>query len=86
MHKKKKKEIRNKIVSLQTKIRHMITQIRGRLVEKHPTEIVVECNGVGYLLHISLNTFSSDTFSSQSISHNTFSSKSIFSTESFSHL
>ena len=36
----------------------MITQIRGRLVEKHPTEIVVECNGVGYLLHISLNTFS----------------------------
>ena len=58
MHKKKKKEIRNKIVSLQTKIRHMITQIRGRLVEKHPTEIVVECNGVGYLLHISLNTFS----------------------------
>ena len=36
----------------------MITQIRGRLVEKHPTEVVVDCNGVGYLLHISLNTFS----------------------------
>ena len=37
----------------------MITQIRGRLVEKTPTEVVVDCNGVGYLLHISLNTFSS---------------------------
>jgi Holliday junction DNA helicase RuvA len=36
----------------------MITQIRGRLVEKTPTEVVVDCNGVGYLLHISLNTFS----------------------------
>lgn len=37
----------------------MITQIRGRLVEKNPTEVVIDCNGVGYLLHISLNTFSS---------------------------
>ena len=36
----------------------MITQIRGRLVEKNPTEVVVDCNGVGYLLHISLHTFS----------------------------
>ncbi|QMU63209.1 MAG: Holliday junction branch migration protein RuvA [Flavobacteriaceae bacterium] len=36
----------------------MITQIRGRLVEKSPTYVVVECSGVGYLLHISLNTFS----------------------------
>ncbi|QOD59972.1 Holliday junction branch migration protein RuvA [Polaribacter haliotis] len=37
----------------------MITQVRGKLVEKSPTEVVVDCNGVGYLLHISLNTFSS---------------------------
>ena len=37
----------------------MITQIRGRLIEKNPTDVVVDCNGVGYLLHISLNTFSS---------------------------
>ena len=37
----------------------MITQVRGRLVEKNPTEVVIDCNGVGYLLHISLNTFSS---------------------------
>ena len=35
----------------------MITQVRGRLVEKNPTEVVVDCNGVGYLLHISLNTY-----------------------------
>lgn len=37
----------------------MITQIRGRLVEKNPTYVVVDCSGVGYLLHISLHTFSS---------------------------
>ena len=37
----------------------MITQIRGKLVEKNPTYAIVDCNGVGYLLHISLNTFSS---------------------------
>ncbi|TVZ56530.1 Holliday junction DNA helicase subunit RuvA [Lutibacter sp. Hel_I_33_5] len=37
----------------------MITQVRGKLVEKNPTYAVVDCNGVGYLLHISLNTFSS---------------------------
>lgn len=36
----------------------MITQIRGRLVEKNPTFVVVDCSGVGYLLHISLQTFS----------------------------
>ena len=35
----------------------MITQIRGRLVEKNPTDVVVDCSGVGYLLHISLNTY-----------------------------
>ena len=35
----------------------MITQIRGKLVEKNPTFLVVDCNGVGYLLHISLNTY-----------------------------
>ena len=36
----------------------MITQIKGKLVEKNPTYAVVDCNGVGYLLHISLNTYS----------------------------
>ena len=36
----------------------MITHLRGRLVEKTPTGVVVECNGVGYFVNISLNTFS----------------------------
>ncbi|MEL4308576.1 Holliday junction branch migration protein RuvA [Joostella sp. CR20] len=36
----------------------MITQIKGRLVEKNPTDVVIECNGVGYEIHISLNTYS----------------------------
>lgn len=36
----------------------MITHLRGKLVEKTPTDLVVECGGVGYLVHISLHTFS----------------------------
>jgi len=36
----------------------MIAQIKGRLVEKTPTYVVVDCNGIGYELKISLNTFS----------------------------
>ncbi|MDG1761868.1 MAG: Holliday junction branch migration protein RuvA [Flavobacteriaceae bacterium] len=36
----------------------MITQLTGRLVEKSPTEVVIDCNGVGYMVHISLHTFS----------------------------
>tara|TARA_B100001029_G_C15063949_1_gene461569 strand:+ start:7211 stop:7792 length:582 start_codon:yes stop_codon:yes gene_type:complete len=37
----------------------MITQIKGRLVEKTPTYLVIDCNGIGYEVNISLNTFSS---------------------------
>lgn len=36
----------------------MIAQLNGRLIEKAPTEVVLECGGVGYELKISLNTFS----------------------------
>jgi len=36
----------------------MITQLKGRMVEKSPTELVIDCNGVGYLVNISLHTFS----------------------------
>ena len=36
----------------------MITHIRGKLVEKNPTYAVIETNGVGYWLNISLNTYS----------------------------
>lgn len=35
----------------------MITHIKGKLIEKNPTYVIVECNGVGYWLNISLNTF-----------------------------
>lgn len=36
----------------------MITHIQGRLVEKTPTEVVIDCNGIGYHINISLHTFS----------------------------
>ncbi len=35
----------------------MIAQLNGKLVEKNPTELVIECGGVGYEVKISLNTF-----------------------------
>lgn len=36
----------------------MISHIQGKLVEKNPTDVVIDCNGVGYLINISLHTFS----------------------------
>ena len=36
----------------------MITQIKGRLVEKNLTNVVIDCHGVGYYINISLNTHS----------------------------
>ena len=36
----------------------MITYISGKLVEKNPTFAVIETNGIGYWLNISLNTYS----------------------------
>lgn len=36
----------------------MITHIRGKLIEKNPTNAIIEANGVGYWLNISLNTYS----------------------------
>lgn len=35
----------------------MITQLSGKLVEKNPTHVVIDCGGVGYLANISLFTF-----------------------------
>ncbi|RXP64570.1 Holliday junction branch migration protein RuvA [Lutibacter sp. HS1-25] len=35
----------------------MITHIKGKLVEKNPTNAIVEVNGLGYWLNISLNTY-----------------------------
>jgi holliday junction DNA helicase RuvA len=36
----------------------MIAHIEGKLVEKTPTEVVIDCGGVGYHLNISLHTYS----------------------------
>ncbi|WP_435134989.1 Holliday junction branch migration protein RuvA [Formosa sp. A9] len=36
----------------------MISHIQGKLVEKNPTHVVIDCNGVGYFLNISLHTYS----------------------------
>ena len=36
----------------------MITHIKGRLSEKSPTNVVIETNGIGYWVNISLTTFS----------------------------
>jgi holliday junction DNA helicase RuvA len=36
----------------------MITHLQGKLVEKNPTYVVIDCNGVGYLVNISLHTYS----------------------------
>ena len=36
----------------------MITHIKGKLVEKSPTSVIIDVSGIGYLINISLNTFS----------------------------
>ena len=36
----------------------MIAHLQGKLVEKNPTEVVIDCNGVGYHVNISLHTYS----------------------------
>src|SRR5690606_34207412 len=35
----------------------MISHLQGRMVEKTPTEVIIDCNGVGYQVNISLHTF-----------------------------
>lgn len=35
----------------------MINFIEGKLVEKSPTQIVIDCNGIGYEINISLYTY-----------------------------
>ena len=36
----------------------MIAYLQGKLVEKNPTDVIIECNGVAYFLNISLYTYS----------------------------
>lgn len=35
----------------------MIAQLNGKLIEKHPTYVILECGGVGYEVQVSLHTF-----------------------------
>lgn len=37
----------------------MIAQLQGKLIEKNPTHVVIDCQGVGYFVNITLHTFSS---------------------------
>lgn len=36
----------------------MIEYIKGEIVEHSPTRLIIECNGIGYEIHISLTTYS----------------------------
>ncbi len=36
----------------------MISHLNGKLIEKNPTALIIECGGVGYEVKISLTTFS----------------------------
>lgn len=36
----------------------MITFVEGQITQKSPTELILNCNGIGYLLNISLHSYS----------------------------
>lgn len=36
----------------------MIAHLQGKLVEKSPTQVVIDCGGIGYHVNISLHTYS----------------------------
>ncbi len=45
----------------------MIHHLKGNIVERTPSYLVIECSGVGYMVNISLNTFSQITSDQQLI-------------------
>lgn len=53
----------------------MIAFVKGRLVEKSPTDVVIDCNGVGYHIHISLHTYAQLPTSENIILHTYFQVK-----------
>lgn len=53
----------------------MIAFIKGRLVEKSPTDVIIDCNGVGYHIHISLHTYAQLPTSENIILHTYFQVK-----------
>ncbi len=36
----------------------MIAYLKGKLAHKDPTHVIIDVNGIGYFIHISLNTYS----------------------------
>jgi Holliday junction DNA helicase RuvA len=38
--------------------KYMIAHLQGKLVEKTPTQVIIDCGGVGYHVNISLHTYS----------------------------
>ncbi len=38
--------------------KRMIAHLQGKLIEKTPTDVVIDCGGVGYHVNISLHTYS----------------------------
>ena len=36
----------------------MIARIEGKIIEKNPAFVIIDCNGVGYQLNVSLHTYS----------------------------
>jgi len=47
-----------KILIFEPKLKIMIAHIQGKLIEKTPTEVIIDCGGVGYHINISLHTYS----------------------------
>jgi holliday junction DNA helicase RuvA len=43
---------------LETYNLYMIAHLQGKLVEKSPTQVIIDCGGVGYHVNISLHTYS----------------------------
>jgi len=36
----------------------MIARIEGKIIEKNPAYTIIDCNGIGYKVHVSLHTYS----------------------------
>lgn len=49
---------KNSVNKYNTNQLQMYSYIAGKLVEKTPTFVVIDVNGIGYFIHISLHTFS----------------------------
>jgi len=47
----------------------MITFVQGKLIEKTPTYAVIETSGIGYMIHISLNTYAQIAHLEQCLLH-----------------